>query len=450
MSGPKVVRIVTREEIITICQGQLARVDSALAEWIRIGHRNDCISDADVAAAQARRDALGKLFAASSFNDLQKAAPQEVAYLRYDQQDRLTKLAAEAANARAAERRYCEAARALLAALKRTGNPLEPALELALQGVASGQQDSSAMTQGFALLTAEPEANAESRRTLARRLKDGDDRMTLADWLSTQPAQPVDLAVQRLEGRLTELMVIAGPEVSVSLEARLRKALGEPAHERRGLLLDSLEMDLGRTLAEAKKRAGLVDEVRLLLAELEQCGSPVLDSLMAKCESATSMAALTALLGEAQLTLAQEREKLGAHARRTAVLKSLAGLGYEVTEGLSTAWVEQGRVVLRKAAQPSYGVEISGDLETSRVQMRAVAFTGGAASPDPVRDRDAETLWCGDVSALQAQLAAVGGGLEIERALAIGATPLKRLLEPTSDDRYEAREGPTQRTRTLR
>ena len=33
MSGPKVVRIVTREEILALCEGQLARVDAALADW---------------------------------------------------------------------------------------------------------------------------------------------------------------------------------------------------------------------------------------------------------------------------------------------------------------------------------------------------------------------------------------------------------------------------------
>jgi hypothetical protein len=42
MSGPKVVRIVTREEILGICHGQLARVDAALAEWTRKGRRNSC------------------------------------------------------------------------------------------------------------------------------------------------------------------------------------------------------------------------------------------------------------------------------------------------------------------------------------------------------------------------------------------------------------------------
>jgi hypothetical protein len=35
--------------------------------------------------------------------------------------------------------------------------------------------------------------------------------------------------------------------------------------------------------------------------------------------------------------------------RRRAVLEGLASLGYEVSEGMATAWVKEGRVVLRKA-----------------------------------------------------------------------------------------------------
>lgn len=49
MSGPKVIRIVTREEILEICRGQLARVDAALEHWTRIGRRNGCVDEDAVA-----------------------------------------------------------------------------------------------------------------------------------------------------------------------------------------------------------------------------------------------------------------------------------------------------------------------------------------------------------------------------------------------------------------
>ncbi|RWB93115.1 MAG: hypothetical protein EOQ56_35515 [Mesorhizobium sp.] len=450
MSGPKVVRIVTREEIISLCEGHLARLDATIAEWTRIGRRNDCISDADTATVQARRETLRELLAADRFVDLQKQVPLEISFLRDDLQIRLEKVAAEAAKARTAQRRQGDAARALLSALKRAGKAIEPELEQALHGVAAGRSNSSAMTKGFNLLSAAPEANADARYALAQRLKDGEDRMTFAAWLSAQPKPRADPALERLESRLAELGVVAGADVCAPFEAQLRAAIGEAGDARRNLLLDSLGLDLGRTLAEARKRAGLADELRLVFAELEQAGSSALEALSAKRNAATSLTALTVLLDQAQQTLSREREKHGARSRRAAVLKSLSGLGYEVTEGLETAWVEEGRVVLRKTAQPGYGVEIAGDLEVARVQMRAVAFTDGGAGPDSARDKDAETLWCGDVATLQAQLGKGGGGLVIERALAVGATPLKRLVDTGRASRDQSREGLAQQTRTLR
>ena len=77
--------------------------------------------------------------------------------------------------------------------------------------------------------------------------------------------------------------------------------------------------------------------------------------------------------------------------------------------------------------------------------MRVVAFEEGA--PNPARDRDAETLWCGDVAKLKLQLAAAGGTLTIEKALAVGAAPIKRV--PVTEDRTAAREDPAPQTRIL-
>lgn len=48
MSGPKVVRIVTRGELLAFCEGILARLDAAVEEWIKIGRRNDTLTEAEV------------------------------------------------------------------------------------------------------------------------------------------------------------------------------------------------------------------------------------------------------------------------------------------------------------------------------------------------------------------------------------------------------------------
>jgi hypothetical protein len=446
MSGPKVVRIVTREEVIAICLGQIARLDAAIAAWTRVGQQNDCVSDADIAAVAARRDRLASMIAADRFLDLQKAAPIEIAFLRDDLESRLARVAEAAALARTTGRRRTEAAAALIAALKRAGLTPPPDLARALAGAAAGQDDPKALSAGFALLSSQPDAGDAARRALAARHNDGTAPLSLAAWIDAQPPSPADALVRCLEQRLAELSLLAGPATAAPLEQRLHACLTASDDARQGLLFDSLEMDLARAVSSARADAAAKDAIGLALAELAQVGSPKLDTLTARRNTAGS----AALLADIQVALAETREAAAAVARRDAVLRSLAGLGYEVTEGLSTAWVQAGKVVLRKAAAPDYGVEISGDPAAARMQMRAVAFTGGGIGPDPARDKDAETIWCGDVTALQTQLAVAGGGLVIEKALAIGATPLKRMAAPAEALGREAREGPAGSARTVR
>jgi hypothetical protein len=445
MSGPKVVRIVTREEILALCEGHLARVDAAMREWLRIGRRNDCVSDADVAQAEGRMARLRALLTADRFLDLQKQAPHEIAFLHQDMQARLAKVADAATKARSASRRQGEAASALLAALRRKGAALAPDLEAALNRAAEGQPDPQALSRGFALLSAEAVPDATSRRALAQSLKDGGNGATLADWIAAQPAMTSDPVLERFEGRLAELSLLAGARETDAFETRLSVATSPDAEPRRSLLLDSLDLDLTAALLAARQREILAQDLRLTLAELTLVDAAAARTIAARAERPD--ADQVALLADAQASLAKAQDVLAAQARRAAVLRSLAGLGYEVGERLATAWVDQGRVVLRKAAQPDYGVEISGDPAGARMQMRVVAF-GDESAADAARDQDAETQWCGDVAMLESTLAAAGGGLVIERALAVGATPVKRVAAPAGALSRVAREGPAQQTRS--
>ena len=121
MSGPKVVRIVTREEILALCEGQLARVDAALADWRRIAG-----TDAGaIAQAEQRRASLAAHIAADRFMDLQKEAPLEEAFLRDDIAARLAAAAAHEASSRARGRRQAEAGKSVAAALERGGQTID-------------------------------------------------------------------------------------------------------------------------------------------------------------------------------------------------------------------------------------------------------------------------------------------------------------------------------------
>lgn len=132
-----------------------------------------------------------------------------------------------------------------------------------------------------------------------------------------------------------------------------------------------------------------------------------------------------ALIKRADFLIEEEVQAIAAEERRRAVLEGLAGLGYEVSEGMATAWVNGGRVVLRKAASPGYGVELSGGSKSDLLQVGAVAYGNSTEPRDASRDRDIETIWCGEFERLQNVVTKDGGHLSLESAHPIGLFPLK-------------------------
>jgi hypothetical protein len=438
MSGPKIVRIVTRDEILELCHGMLARVDAALAEWTRVGRRNDCIDNEALVAAKRRRDALAAMIAADRFMELQKQAPIEETFLRDDIQVRLSKVAAEQTAARSRGRREREAAASLLRTLRAKGDPLEEGLERGLE-----RGDAAALADGFRLL-AQRSAASTASRALADRLRGDEAPASFADWLAARPATDTDRAMTQIEARIAELRPYVDEATSAAWGARLDEALAaEPV--RRGLLLDGLDVATGRELTQARARAAAAMDLEMVAAELAAAALDAKALTLGKEE--LDVTAIASRIDEGRAALQAHRQARAFATRRAAVLEGLTSLGYEVTEGMQTTWAHDGRLIVRSASRPDYGVEVSAAGE--RMQMRPVAFEAGGVGPDTARDRDAETIWCGDVSALQESLGDAGGGLVIEKALPIGATPLKRIAVMTGEAAAAAAT-PVLRERTIR
>ena len=100
-------------------------------------------------------------------------------------------------------------------------------------------------------------------------------------------------------------------------------------------------------------------------------------------------------------------------------------LGYEVSEGMATAWVTGGQVVLRKPANPGYGVRTLWWVAVGCLAGEGRGHRESGETRDPGRDRDMETLWCGEFERLQSLVAKSGGNLSIESARPVGQYPQK-------------------------
>lgn len=428
MSGPKAFRIVTRAEIMTICRRSLARLDAAVEDWISRGQGNGTIDKADIDKVITRRDTLRGLLSADKFVELQKQIPAEISYLQADAERRAEKAAEMEAQSKRTMRRMKGTAQALLASLGSSGIqiPHEIREELASSGIPSERLE-AAINKAFLLLHSAPATKGVSdlQRDIAARLGAGEKRMSLEEWSSQQPGVTEDQALLRVDRFLGELKGL-GIDPS-PFSARISTLeLESPA--RQSLLADSLLLDLATAVKKGREHTRLQSDLRARHAELSEMKSAEAASLRSEIGQSLSGGSPVidaGLIQRADFLIQAELQAIAAEERRRAVLEGLAGLGYEVSEGMATAWINGGRVVLRKAANPGYGVELSGGSKSDLLQVRAVAFGNSTEMRDTSRDLDIETIWCGEFERLQSLIAEDGGHLAIEHARPVGQFPLK-------------------------
>jgi hypothetical protein len=272
---------------------------------------------------------------------------------------------------------------------------------------------------------------SDLQRDIAARLGAGEKRVTLEEWASQQPGAVEDKALLRVDeflGELKGLGIDPGP-----FSARISSLELEPAG-RRSLMADSLLLDLAAAVKKGRENERLLSDLRARYAELSEMKSPEGASLRSEIGLSLSgglRGGEAELLQRADFVIEAEVQSMAAGERRRVVLEGLSALGYEVSEGMATAWVDGGRVVLRKAANPGYGVELSGGSKSDLLQVRAVAFGNSTETRDTSRDRDIEIIWCSEFERLQSLIAKDGGSLAIEHARPIGQFPLK-LVEDKS------------------
>ncbi|CAI8697762.1 hypothetical protein BTK96_002961 [Burkholderia pyrrocinia] len=429
MSGPKVVRIVTREEIVAICEGHLRRLDRAIATWVAEGRRMGMLLDEEIAATQARREVLAALIAVDAFMDLQKKVPDEIAFLKADLERRQQAAVDQAEQAAKRRRQGRHSATTLLGALetKRIEIPVE--LRNQLDRLRSGgtlENADALLAQGFSLLVPDVERTLnDAQRALANRLMSADAPRDFQAWKAAQLAVSRDPAIDRLDRRIGEARVFLDAQEIEGFSSKLNALENEMNEARRSLLLDSLILDLSSAVEVARTRRAAITALEELTAEIRACDTADAAAFVERaqqCDTTTLPDVVAELTRVGQDLIARVRQEQAAQARRSAILSGLARLGYEVREGMTTAWAKDGRVVVKKPSLPGYGVEVGGQTQTGRLQVRAVSLV---ANRDVARDKDVETLWCGEFGRLQALLAQHGDDLLIERAMGVGEVPLK-------------------------
>ena len=84
MSGPKGVRVVTKQEVMSICSGRIDALQDTIEQWRRYAARHDALTAEEEKAAEKRLLTLIQMFEQEQFLDVQKQCSIEIASLQSD------------------------------------------------------------------------------------------------------------------------------------------------------------------------------------------------------------------------------------------------------------------------------------------------------------------------------------------------------------------------------
>lgn len=459
MSGPKVVRIVTREEIQAICRGLMRAFELAATQLLQRADRYDVPLGALEKDIAGRRETLAGLFNRDQWLDLQKMAPAMTNYLAAE--EKRIKLQAQAAAelARSKRRHLTDSARSLIMLLESAGKPVPDAVRAIPRKAIQADDQELASLQAIISWEMQQENNrgkagvlSADNTELARRLGTGGEGQTVAEWLALNQVPTTDTSGARLDALLAEIEISGDATVAQDFIARAAAIAGEESEQRRALLTDSLILDAAENGRRRQERESKFNQLRETQASLEGLATPtakVMAGSIAKVLQTRDAAGIDRLIAEGASIIESETRDFAAMSRRHAILSGLASLGYEVREGMTTAWVRDGRIMLRKSGTPDYGVELGAPADAARLQIRLVGSDRPSTPRSTQRDRDQETIWCSEFGKLQELIAQSSGELIIERAQPVGAVAVRTVTMDTQTGEFRDIESPSG-ARTIR
>lgn len=453
MSGPKVVRVVTREELLARALDQIAALERAIERFAAFGRRHDINLVSEIAAHRNAIAELRALTNAGAWNVIARRCADLTVTVDYDRKAREDELIAAATKEQTVRRRLKDAARSI----KRETEARSLAVPVDLEDVIANVESATAaqLKCMYAAVAAAArivvqhtaQSKSASDSALAKRLAAGVSQSNYADWQANNTVALESKKAVRLDRILAELR-LRDVTVTAPVAAAIQRIQAAGDHDR-DLLIDSLTVELGSVLKAHRQRTEDLSRLEDQIARLEGDGSREATELAATLRDSLSSGTASNLPDwerRANTVLTASRAKANAVHQRKALLSGLVALGYEVREGMATALVENGRLVVKKPAEVEYGIEIVSGATNARLQVRMVSFQSAANS---TRDKDAEVIWCGEFSQLQAELARAGHTLEIEKALAPGTAPMKREPLPMGHDSDAVVDVKPQQARSL-
>lgn len=448
MSGPKVVRVVTRKELVAIGRRDLAKVNQIHECWKKTLSSFGVVGEGDLEHVKNRISRLHTLLETDKFNELSTQCDLEIDFLHQDIERRIEKESVRRANSRAATQRLVATAETLLVQLKERSTTNSTGLISKLGDIACGSQNDLAQSNDifnavFAELSMDSRSVQQVATTAQRSLAEAlgaekTNDLNFQDWLEASQfggetlQDRINRDIARLDGEF-------GAAVAEPYVARLEKILEHSSASQQRMMADTLALDLAKDSTNRKRSAALLLELDLVAAELtvfesEDCSAALNELRIAR--ETNNDEALQEAIKCGRGVLDATAEKFAAQSSREAILSELKNLGYEIQEGMLAQLAIAGQLVLTNPSDINYGVELSAP-PGNKIQVRMVAFEDSTVVNDAVKDESMETAWCGELVSIARELKAQGSELDIEIAKGAGELPLKRVSRsapPAAED----------------
>jgi len=438
MSGPKCARFVSVEERLASCRSQLERYRSLVAAWQKRLQRAELDEEADEEFIHGVLQQFEAMIAAAQTQEFQSRMEREIRWLEQDFDRRVNAKAEQIRQEQQSTRRRVSAASTVLAAAaKQPGKVSDEVLSVLERAQNGAETDRTTINRAVSaafdsLAQVEEKTVSEAQSELAARLGAGQERRTIHDWIE-KTAPPDHDSGERLDGMLSDMSLRFGREAVRPFQDRADELATEGDPHHRKLLIDSLTIEMARFARTTAARERLIEAGESVLAGLRSQSGPcsaAIEKLQAALKDETGQA-LEDAIEQARQDQEQHIAAQGLKHRRKALLEALDSLGYEVQEGMETALVQEGRVVIEHTARQGYGVELAGLVANDRFQVRAMRFddTAGGQADELAH----EVEWCSTFSDLRTILGKAGDKVVIEQAIGVGQRPLK--VVPRRDSR---------------
>jgi hypothetical protein len=220
-----------------------------------------------------------------------------------------------------------------------------------------------------------------------------------------------------------------------SLIEKAEEIRGETDKNRRQMLYDDLIIKCSKELKQLREVArwgaeidGMIDRIAHLRGT--EKGDGLLSELR-DIKRGGHVGPLASVRLRMTQTIEAEERRLEREKKKRAILESLHDLGYEANEGMETAFVQSGRLVLRKPDDGEYAVEVATNDDFSLLQTTMLRYADSldASQQQRLRDTAKEEAWCDDHAKLLDGLAKRGWKTNFKMKRKPGEIPMQVVID---------------------